>query len=93
MHHTIEPSANQPQPLYPQLNEVILPAGWLERQIESTRAEIAQWPAGWRSTGYGEEICAHDQCQSCHGTGRKRDGSACVHMLSCRCRRCNPASM
>lgn len=115
MHHIIEPSANHPQPIFPQLNQAILPDGWLEKEIKSTRAEIAEWPASWKlqisepighyrerldnwnhiqSRKYlDEEACAHDQCQSCHGTGRKHDGSACVHMLSCRCRRCNPASM
>lgn len=93
MHHAIEPSANSLQRIYPQVVYVTLTAGWLENEIKRTRDEIAEWPASWRSIAYGEEVCAHDQCQSRHGTGRRRDGSACVHSLSCRCRRCNPASV
>lgn len=38
--------------------------------------------------------CLHDGCTECHGTGRKeRDGSACVHMISCPCSKCNLATM
>ncbi len=33
--------------------------------------------------------CAHDQCTSCHGTGVREDGRACMHMLSCDCPRCS----
>jgi len=34
--------------------------------------------------------CLHDGCEQCIGTGRKRDGSMCVHMLSCPCPKCSP---
>lgn len=34
--------------------------------------------------------CAHDQCQSCHGTGIKVDGSSCIHYISCDCPKCSP---
>lgn len=34
--------------------------------------------------------CAHDGCSSCHGTGKKEDGSFCVHMLYCSCPKCSP---
>lgn len=27
---------------------VKLPADWLEKQIEATRREVAQWPPAWR---------------------------------------------
>ena len=37
--------------------------------------------------------CLHDQCPECIGTGRKRDGSACVHMISCPCPKCSPQSV
>lgn len=33
--------------------------------------------------------CAHLSCVECRGTGRKRDGSTCIHMLFCTCPRCN----
>lgn len=34
--------------------------------------------------------CLHDTCTSCNGTGRRADGSMCVHMISCNCSKCNP---
>lgn len=34
--------------------------------------------------------CLHDQCPECVGTGLKRDGSACIHGISCPCPRCSP---
>lgn len=37
--------------------------------------------------------CAHMSCSECHGTGIKANGSMCVHMISCPCRRCSPACM
>lgn len=42
----------------------------------------------------GNEIdwqpCMHDSCPECVGTGTKKDGSVCVHMISCPCPRCTP---
>ena len=34
--------------------------------------------------------CMHDECSECVGTGRKRDGTVCVHMISCPCPKCSP---
>jgi hypothetical protein len=34
--------------------------------------------------------CMHDNCPECLGTGRKRDGSTCIHMISCPCPKCTP---
>lgn len=34
--------------------------------------------------------CMHDQCTECHGTGVKRTGGVCVHMISCPCPKCSP---
>jgi len=42
---------------------------------------------------YGHEYwqpCMHDQCQECHGTGVKIDGSQCIHGISCPCPKCTP---
>lgn len=36
--------------------------------------------------------CMHDSCTECVGTGVKRDGGVCVHMLSCNCPKCSPSS-
>lgn len=33
--------------------------------------------------------CMHDACTSCHGTGVKFDGSACIHGISCSCPKCS----
>lgn len=34
--------------------------------------------------------CIHEKCPECHGTGIKRDGTACIHMISCPCKKCTP---
>ena len=34
--------------------------------------------------------CFHDACTECLGTGVKRDGSPCIHMISCPCPKCTP---
>lgn len=34
--------------------------------------------------------CLHDSCPSCIGTGRKKDGSICIHAISCPCPKCSP---
>lgn len=34
--------------------------------------------------------CLHDACPECVGTGRRKDGSTCVHMISCPCPKCTP---
>lgn len=35
--------------------------------------------------------CLHDSCPWCLGTGLKRDGSMCVHNISCPCPKCSPS--
>lgn len=52
-----------------------------ERQREHLAA-IERNTRPWRP-------CMHDQCQDCHGTGIKLDGSFCVHMISCPCPKCS----
>jgi len=35
--------------------------------------------------------CMHDNCPTCGGTGNRKDGmGACIHMISCPCRKCTP---
>lgn len=34
--------------------------------------------------------CLHKGCSECHGTGRKKDGTICIHHISCPCPRCTP---
>jgi hypothetical protein len=33
--------------------------------------------------------CLHDGCEYCYGTGIKKDGSPCIHNLSCTCPKCS----
>ena len=35
-----------------------------------------------------EQQCLHELCEDCHGSGIKPDGQACVHYLSCPCKKC-----
>jgi hypothetical protein len=32
--------------------------------------------------------CLHDSCSECIGTGIKKDGTPCIHMISCPCPKC-----
>lgn len=34
--------------------------------------------------------CMHDLCTQCIGTGVKKDGSLCLHAISCPCHKCTP---
>ena len=34
--------------------------------------------------------CLHDGCSECIGTGIKKDGSPCIHFISCPCPKCSP---
>jgi hypothetical protein len=34
--------------------------------------------------------CMHGSCPECSGTGIRRDGTYCIHALSCPCPRCTP---
>lgn len=34
--------------------------------------------------------CLHDSCPECLGTGIKKDGTMCVHYISCPCPKCSP---
>jgi hypothetical protein len=52
--------------------------GYVERLQPSTKA--------WKP-------CLHNDCNECHGTGVKIDGTACIHMISCNCPKCTPYSM
>lgn len=43
---------------------------------------------------YGSyQPCMHDNCPDCVGTGLRRDGSVCIHEISCPCPRCSPGSL
>jgi len=34
--------------------------------------------------------CLHNNCTQCHGTGVKKNGQPCHHMISCPCDICSP---
>ena len=34
--------------------------------------------------------CLHNNCNKCCGTGIRKDGTACIHMISCPCAKCSP---
>jgi hypothetical protein len=33
--------------------------------------------------------CKHKACKQCKGTGKKDDGTPCIHHLACMCPKCN----
>jgi hypothetical protein len=36
----------------------------------------------------GSALCMHETCPACSGGGVREDGSMCVHMISCSCKKC-----
>lgn len=40
-----------------------------------------------------EVDCLHNQCTECVGTGIRKDGTKCLHMISCPCSRCTPSML
>lgn len=36
------------------------------------------------------DYCFHLACSKCQGTRRDEFGRACIHMISCPCKRCTP---
>lgn len=37
--------------------------------------------------------CLHDNCPTCHGSGRNSAGGICLHMISCPCPKCSPTML
>lgn len=37
-----------------------------------------------------QQVCMHDQCSNCYGTGIDHMGKFCIHMISCPCPKCTP---
>ena len=48
---------------------------------------------GWGFDGEWDPMdCAHNRCTECVGTGVKKNGRPCIHMISCTCSRCRKFS-
>lgn len=63
------------------------------QEISEIKKEL---PKSWYNSYYGivnEQYsnCLHDACPECHGTGKKKDGSFCIHHISCPCPKCSPS--
>jgi hypothetical protein len=39
--------------------------------------------------GYDDSTCLHKLCPECKGTGKKANGTLCIHMISCPCPKCS----
>ena len=53
------------------------------------RIEVAE---KWATPIYDtDNKCLHNNCDECGGKGIKKDGTECVHMISCKCPRCSPS--
>jgi hypothetical protein len=57
-----------------------------EQDLKKRQAEHLKNVRGGRNW----QPCLHDGCSECFGTGVRRDGTACVHNLSCSCPKCSP---
>lgn len=56
----------------------------LKRRQEEHLKNVRDW--NWQP-------CLHDACPECVGTGIRRDGTPCVHSISCPCPKCSPRCM
>ena len=54
-----------------------------KRQKEHLKSVVDSQDANWQP-------CLHDGCPECLGTGVKKDGSPCIHFISCPCPKCTP---
>lgn len=59
-----------------------------EKQLKEKQAQHLEKINKLRNKEW--EPCKHDQCESCHGTWLKLDGTHCVHYISCDCPKCLP---
>jgi hypothetical protein len=50
----------------------------------------SDWMKDVKDEDEKEEPCLHDSCSECHGTGKKKDGTTCIHWISCPCPKCTP---
>ena len=48
--------------------------------------EYSNWGPG--RLDYPKQQCLHKGCTDCHGTGKKKNGEACIHFISCPCPQC-----
>jgi hypothetical protein len=58
-----------------------------ERDLARRQAEHLR-----QVNGSDWQPCLHDGCPECVGTGIRKDGSMCIHNISCPCPRCNTRS-
>lgn len=57
------------------------------------REHLDQIPSSYPGDHIPWRPCLHDGCPECVGTGIKKDGSMCVHHMSCPCPKCSPVCM
>jgi len=63
--------------------------GWLERQRKINEEQLRTWPNWMQKEEKDTDTpCLHDSCSQCHGTGKKQDGTICIHHISCPCPKC-----
>lgn len=64
-----------------------------DEDLRRRQREHLEHVRGRRGDVRRHQRCLHDACPECIGTGVKRDGTTCVHFLSCPCPRCSPTFM
>lgn len=66
----------------PNNKQIVKP--WVQQSLHNSIEEFLNKLAA------DEGKCLHDSCLNCHGKGvNKYTGQACVHMISCKCRKCS----
>jgi len=65
----------------------------VDKPVEKKTRDNIYWTYTNERGTYSKEVsdCMHDNCASCNGTFNRLDGlGPCVHMMSCRCKKCSP---
>ncbi len=44
---------------------------------------------GQTSEQVEERVCLHEVCPQCNGSGKQKNGSDCIHFISCPCPKCS----
>lgn len=55
--------------------------GWSE--------QITTW-TDFNKTKKRDNRCLNDECDFCRGSGKKENGTPCIHFISCPCPKCSP---
>ena len=61
----------------------------LDEKVQEVLDMLKEYDKNTTTTVEDTSGCLHYVCSECKGTGVRKGGGVCFHMLSCPCIRCN----